>query len=86
MDYDPMNQESVEIPENIKNYPMIPLRDIVIFPHMIVPLFIGRGKSVKALEEAMMNDRRIVVVAQKQPGIEDPDRDDFMEWERCARR
>jgi len=77
LDYDPMNQESVEIPENIKNYPMIPLRDIVIFPHMIVPLFIGRGKSVKALEEAMMNDRRIVVVAQKQPGIEDPDRDDL---------
>ncbi|HOO55385.1 MAG TPA: endopeptidase La [bacterium] len=73
MDYDPLKEEQVDVPENIVNYPLIPLRDIVIFPHMIVPLFIGRGKSIKALEECMMDDRKIIVTAQKQPGIEDPE-------------
>ena len=42
-------------------YPMLPLRDIVVFPHMIVPLFVGREKSVKALDAAMVKDRRIVL-------------------------
>jgi ATP-dependent Lon protease len=59
------------------NLPLVPLRDIVIFPYMIVPLFIGRGKSIKALEEAMMSDRRIVVVAQKIANVDDPDVEDI---------
>ena len=59
------------------NLPLVPLRDIVIFPYMIVPLFIGRGKSIKALEESMMSDRRIVVVAQKVANIDDPDVEDI---------
>ena len=69
---DPFQEKEMEIPDNEINIPLLPLRDIVIFPHMIVPLFVGRTKSTKALEEAMMNDRRIIVVAQKQPNIEDP--------------
>jgi len=78
-EYDPLTEEEVEIPENIINIPLLPLRDIVIFPHMIVPLFVGRSKSTKALEEAMMNDRRIVVVAQKQPNVEDPPPEDLFD-------
>ncbi len=69
--------DEIQINNNIYNLPLVPLRDIVIFPHMIVPLFIGRGKSIKALEESMMNDRRIVLTAQKQPNIDDPAPDDL---------
>ena len=57
--------------------PLLPLRDIVIFPHMIVPLFVGREKSIAALEEAMRNDKDILLVAQKQAKINDPTRDDI---------
>ena len=45
--------------------PVLPLRDIVVFPHMIVPLFVGREKSVRALEEVMKDDKQILLVAQK---------------------
>ncbi len=53
-------------------YPVLPLRDIVVFPHMIVPLFVGREKSVHALEEVMRGDKRIMLVAQKNPVDDDP--------------
>ena len=53
-------------------YPILPLRDIVVFPHMIVPLFVGREKSVEALENVMREDRQILLVAQTDPGIDDP--------------
>ena len=53
-------------------YPVLPLRDIVVFPHMIVPLFVGREKSVRALEDVMKNDRQIMLVAQKNAGDDDP--------------
>src|SRR4030042_3620420 len=53
-------------------YPVLPLRDIVVFPHMIVPLFVGREKSIKALEEVMRDDKRILLVAQKNPADDDP--------------
>ena len=52
--------------------PVLPLRDIVVFPHMIVPLFVGREKSIKALEEVMREEKRILLVAQKNPGDDDP--------------
>ena len=55
--------------------PVLPLRDIVVFPHMVVPLFVGREKSIKALEEAMREDKRIVLVAQKNPADDDPAKD-----------
>src|SRR5579883_111220 len=53
-------------------YPVLPLRDIVVFPGMIVPLFVGREKSVKALEEVMKNDKQILLIAQKNASQDDP--------------
>src|SRR4028118_84278 len=55
--------------------PALPLRDIVVFPQMIVPLFVGRDKSVAALETAMAADKQIFLVAQLDPADDDPDRD-----------
>ena len=46
-------------------FPVLPLRDIVVFPHMIVPLFVGRDKSVRALEDVMNDDKQILLVTQK---------------------
>jgi ATP-dependent Lon protease len=60
-----------------KSYPVLPLRDIVVFPHMIVPLFVGRDRSVAALETAMESDKEIFLVAQLDPGEDDPQRDDL---------
>ena len=53
-------------------YPVLPLRDIVVFPHMIVPLFVGREKSVRALEDVMLDDKQILLVAQKDASQDDP--------------
>jgi len=58
-------------------YPVLPLRDIVVFPHMIVPLFVGREKSVKALEDVMKDDKQILLVTQKNAGQDDPNPDDL---------
>lgn len=55
--------------------PVLPLRDIVVFPHMIVPLFVGREKSIRALEEVMREDKRILLVAQKNPADDEPEID-----------
>ncbi|MCF7700116.1 endopeptidase La [Loktanella sp. M215] len=54
------------------SYPVLPLRDIVVFPHMIVPLFVGREKSVRALEEVMRDDKQILLSSQIDPGEDDP--------------
>jgi ATP-dependent Lon protease len=59
------------------SYPVLPLRDIVVFPQMIVPLFVGRDKSVSALEAAMAADKEIFLVAQLDPANDDPGRDDL---------
>src|SRR6185369_8889909 len=53
-------------------YPVLPLRDIVVFPHMIVPLFVGREKSVRALEDVMQDDKHILLLTQKNAGQDDP--------------
>ena len=58
-------------------YPVLPLRDIVVFPHMIVPLFVGREKSVKALEDVMREDKQILLVAQKNAAQDNPETDDI---------
>ncbi|KQM63681.1 DNA-binding protein [Sphingomonas sp. Leaf17] len=60
-----------------QTYPVLPLRDIVVFPHMIVPLFVGRDRSVAALEAAMAADKEIFLVAQLDPAEDDPARDDL---------
>jgi ATP-dependent Lon protease len=58
-------------------FPVLPLRDIVVFPHMIVPLFVGREKSIAALEEVMKEDKQILLVAQKNASQDDPGPDDI---------
>jgi len=60
-----------------ETFPVLPLRDIVVFPQMIVPLFVGRDKSVSALEAAMAADKEIFLVAQLDPAEDDPDRGDL---------
>ena len=57
------------------SYPVLPLRDIVVFPHMIVPLFVGRAKSVRALDEVMQDDKQILLSGQMDPSVDDPDID-----------
>ena len=59
-----------------KNIPMLPLRDVVVYPHLVIPLFVGRNKSIKAIQEANDGDKKILLVAQKsatkdEPGIKD---------------
>lgn len=61
----------------VSTFPVLPLRDIVVFPHMIVPLFVGRDKSVKALEDVMQDDKQILLVAQKNAGQDDPAAEDI---------
>jgi ATP-dependent Lon protease len=57
--------------------PVLPLRDVVVFPHMVIPLFVGREKSIKALDVAMESDKRILLVAQKSAETDDPDAGDL---------
>ena len=61
----------------ISTYPVLPLRDIVVFPHMIVPLFVGREKSVRALEDVMRDDKQILLVTQKNAAQDDPSAEDI---------
>ncbi len=60
------------LPATPVDLPLLPLRDVVVFPHMVIPLFVGRPKSIKALEAAMATDRRIMLVAQKAAAKDDP--------------
>ena len=60
------------LPADSLDLPLLPLRDVVVFPHMVIPLFVGRPKSIKALEAAMETDRRIMLVAQKAAAKDDP--------------
>ena len=57
--------------------PVLPLRDVVVFPHMVIPLFVGRDKSIRALDQAMESDKRILLVAQKSAETDDPGADDL---------
>ncbi|MBE8717460.1 endopeptidase La [Cellvibrio polysaccharolyticus] len=56
--------------------PLLPLRDVVVYPHMVTPLFVGRGKSIEALERAMANDKQVLLVAQKNPAEDSPGAED----------
>ena len=62
------------------NVPVLPLRDIVVFPHMVVPLFVGRDKSVKALEKVMSGNKRIMLITQKSASTDDPKKDDLFDF------
>jgi len=67
------------LPEEEITLPLLPLRDVVVFPHMVIPLFVGRPKSIKALEVAMEAGRQIMLVAQKAAGKDEPKPDDMFE-------
>jgi ATP-dependent Lon protease len=67
------------LPAEIITLPLLPLRDVVVFPHMVIPLFVGRPKSIKALEAAMEAGRQIMLVAQKSAGKDEPRADDMFE-------
>ena len=56
--------------------PLLPLRDIVVFPSMVIPLFVGRDKSITALNEVMKGDKKIVLVTQKNSEVDDPKKND----------
>lgn len=75
-----MSDEKKKSPEKTGvagDYPLLPLRDIVVFPHMIVPLFVGREKSINALEEVTQGEKQILLVAQKNAGDDEPSTDDI---------
>ena len=81
---EPQGRPDEKIPDEITPVPasgdvlaVLPLRDIVVFPHMIVPLFVGREKSVRALEAVMKDDKQILLVAQKNASQDDPSADDI---------
>ena len=59
-------------PSETLDLPVLPLRDVVVFPHMVIPLFVGRDKSMRALEQAMEADKRIILLAQKSAETDDP--------------
>src|SRR5213595_3764569 len=61
----------------VRTIPLLPLRDIIVFPHMVVPLFVGREKSINALEQAMAGDKEIVLSAQKKAKTNDPTPEDI---------
>ena len=73
---DPQRAESPRT-QSAEPLAVLPLRDIVVFPHMIVPLFVGREKSVRALEAVMRDDKQILLVAQKNATQDDPGTDDI---------
>ena len=60
--------------------PLLPLRDIVVFPSMVIPLFVGRDKSIAALNEVMKHDKKIVLVTQKNSEIDDPAKTDIFSY------
>jgi len=63
--------------EENNSYPALPLRDVVVYPHMVIPLFVGRDKSIKALDKAMGGNKKILLVAQKSAADDDPSIDDI---------
>ena len=75
-----MSSETTEINETIAEQagiPVLPLRDVVVYPHMVIPLFVGRDKSIKALDQAMQSGKQILLIAQQQADVDDPTPDDL---------
>ena len=62
------------------NLPLLPLRDIVVFPNMIIPLFVGRDKSINALNEVMKKEKKIILVTQKNSEVDDPTKNDVFTY------
>jgi len=68
---------SADSSQTTVTYPLLPLRDVVVFPHMVIPLFVGRPKSIKALETAMEAGKSILLVAQKSAAKDEPSPEDL---------
>ena len=68
-----------EVKEKSSVVPVLPLRDVVVYPHMVIPLFVGRDKSIRALEAAMDNNKQILLCAQKSAVQDDPNVEDVYE-------
>ncbi|MBI2786685.1 MAG: LON peptidase substrate-binding domain-containing protein, partial [Legionella longbeachae] len=71
------NKETLNETEKNSHIPVLPLRDVVVYPHMVIPLFVGRGKSIKALEAAMVDSKQIFLVAQRKSSNDDPGPEDI---------
>ncbi|KAG1661918.1 Lon protease [Nymphon striatum] len=69
--------KTADIEQNIKGIPVLTLRDVVVYPHMVIPLFVGREKSIRSLDEAMENNKQILLVAQKSAEVDEPGPDDI---------
>ena len=80
------NRMSEEQVPAIQSLPLLPLRDVVVFPHMVIPLFVGRPKSIKALEAAMEVGKSIMLVAQKNASKDEPSASDIYEIGRASCR
>ncbi len=72
-----ISDKSSEVTESLEVFPVLPLRDVVVYPHMVIPLFVGRERSIEALEAAMENGKRILLVAQKSATEDEPGSDDI---------
>jgi len=70
---------SQETSSDVMMLPLLPLRDVVVYPHMVIPLFVGRSKSIAALERAMSDDKQVLLVAQRTPSVDDPGASDLYE-------
>ena len=73
------NEDTVgqDIAQVAARIPVLPLRDVVVYPHMVVPLFVGRDRSIKALDLAMQSDKQIMLVAQRSAEVDEPTEDDL---------
>src|SRR6202163_1679919 len=74
---EPVTDVPEEAAPGVSGMPVLPLRDVVVYPHMVIPLFVGREKSIVALDLAMKSDTRILLVAQKQADVDDPKAEDL---------
>ena len=72
-----MDKPSTDLTSPDKVVPVLPLRDVVVYPHMVIPLFVGRDKSIQALDNAMRDSKQVLLVAQKEAEVDDPGEDDL---------
>ena len=75
----PPGTPATSTPASSTQYPLLPLRDVVVFPHMVIPLFVGRPKSIKAMETAMESGKSILLVAQRSAAKDEPGPQDMYE-------
>ena len=73
-------QLPLKAPDLMSDIPVLPLRDVVVYPNMVIPLFVGRDKSIKALEAAMLDNKRVFLVAQRKASLDDPQPDDLFSY------